>query len=136
ALAVLVFVLAKTGAPEISRDLSQSPWRWPLFIIAGGSAVGAVVALWNRRFALARICAVGEVAAILWSWALAQYPYLVEPDITIYNSAAPISTLRLLLLALVLGALLLFPSLYYLFRIFKGGSLFEGPKQISHRTTA
>lgn len=125
-LAVLVFVLSKTGAPQIHRDLIQSAWRWPLFIVAGGTAVGAVIALLNRRFAIARICAAGEVTAILWGWALAQYPSLVEPDMTIYNSAAPAPTLRLLILALILGALLLFPSLYYLFRVFKLGARLRG----------
>jgi cytochrome bd ubiquinol oxidase subunit II len=52
-------------------------------------------------------------------WAFAQFPYLVEPDITISSAAAPQITLRLLLGALTAGALLLFPSYYYLFRIFK-----------------
>ena len=46
-------------------------------------------------------------------------PHLVEPDITITSAAAPPITLELLLIALVLGAVLLFPSYYYLFRIFK-----------------
>jgi hypothetical protein len=34
--------------------------------------------------------------------------------------------MRLLLVALIAGALLLFPSFYYLFRVFKGGPVF-GP---------
>jgi len=53
-------------------------------------------------------------------WAFAQYPHIVEPDLTIASAAAPRVTLQLLLGALVLGAVLLFPSYYYLFRIFKG----------------
>ncbi|MGH7606826.1 MAG: cytochrome d ubiquinol oxidase subunit II, partial [Gemmatimonadales bacterium] len=48
-----------------------------------------------------------------------QYPYLVPPDLTIAASAAPRVTLELVLAALGLGALVLFPSLYYLFRVFK-----------------
>jgi cytochrome bd-type quinol oxidase subunit 2 len=38
----------------------------------------------------------------------------------IQNAAAPESTLRLLLLALGAGAVILLPSLYYLFQIFRG----------------
>jgi cytochrome bd ubiquinol oxidase subunit II len=53
-------------------------------------------------------------------WALAQFPHLVTPDVTIQNAAASESTLRLLLLALGAGAIVLLPSLFYLFRIFKG----------------
>ena len=43
---------------------------------------------------------------------------LVTPDVTLQNASAPESTLKLLLLAL--GAVVLFPSLFYLFQIFKG----------------
>jgi cytochrome d ubiquinol oxidase subunit II len=41
--------------------------------------------------------------------------------VTIYNSAAPAITLRLVWWALLAGSALLFPSLYYLFRVFKRG---------------
>ena len=61
----------------------------------------------------------------LWVWGLAQYPYLVPPDLTIFNSAAPEITLQYILVALFLGGFFLFPSLFYLFRIFKGDSLFR-----------
>ena len=39
--------------------------------------------------------------------------------------AAPRETLQLVLAVLLLGALGLFPSLYYLYRIFKGDSIFR-----------
>jgi cytochrome d ubiquinol oxidase subunit II len=45
---------------------------------------------------------------------------LVTPDITVETAQAPEATLRLLILALAAGALLLFPSLFFLFRLFKG----------------
>ena len=61
---------------------------------------------------------------ILWGWALAQFPYLVEPSLTIHNAAAPSETLRLLVVVLLLGAMLLFPSLYYLYRVFKRRAVF------------
>jgi len=69
---------------------------------------------------MARFCAAGQVTLILWGWALAQFPYIVEPDITIQSAAAPRETLRLLFVALCAGALVLFPSFYYLFHVFKG----------------
>jgi len=43
---------------------------------------------------------------------------------SIYNSASTRATLRLVLTALIAVALLLLPSFYYLFRVFKGGSVF------------
>jgi cytochrome bd ubiquinol oxidase subunit II len=124
-LALMVFLLSGTGAPRIRAGLSASPWAWPLQIVTGGVAVGAIWALWTRRFYLARALAAAQVALILLGWGAAQYPYLVEPDITIQDAAAPPVTLRLLLIALGAGALVLFPSIYFLFRIFKGPDAFR-----------
>ncbi|MEP6699466.1 MAG: cytochrome d ubiquinol oxidase subunit II, partial [Verrucomicrobiota bacterium] len=80
----------------------------------------AFTSLWFRRFALARVAAIGEVTLILGGWSLAQYPNLITPDVTIFNAAAPPITLRLLIYALVVGAVVLLPSLFFLFRVFKG----------------
>ncbi|MGZ4836241.1 MAG: cytochrome d ubiquinol oxidase subunit II, partial [Terriglobales bacterium] len=82
--------------------------------------LGTVVFLWIRRFPFARACAAAQVVLILWGWALAQYPYLVRPEMTIHNSAAPRATMQALVWALAAGAALLFPSYWYLFHIFKG----------------
>jgi cytochrome d ubiquinol oxidase subunit II len=59
------------------------------------------------------------VTLILLGWALAQRPYLIAPDVTIENAAAPPVTLTLMLWIAAGGALLLVPSLYYLFRVFR-----------------
>lgn len=120
-LAILVLALSQTGAPEIRAGLAHQPWGWGVLFGAAILGLGAVYFLGIRRFSWARFCAAGQVTFILMGWALAQYPYLVEPDLTIWNAAAPPLTLRLLLVALLLGALLLFPSLYYLYRVFKFG---------------
>src|SRR5467141_1470203 len=118
-IALLVFITSKEGAPAMYHGLTQ--WWAPLLI--GTTlcfAIAALTSLWLRRFALARIVAMAEVTLILGGWSLAQYPNLVTPDITIFNAAAPEITLRLLTYALVAGAVVLFPSLFFLFRIFKG----------------
>ena len=62
------------------------------------AAVAAIWALWSRRFRLARVAAAAQVSLILWGWALAQYPYLVPPDLTIRAAAAPRITLVLIAL--------------------------------------
>ncbi len=49
---------------------------------------------------------------------------IVDGNATLTNAAASPATLRLLLIALVAGALLLFPSFYYLYRLFKGPRAF------------
>ena len=57
---------------------------------------------------------------IVTGWAASQYPYLVVPVWTLRSASAPAGVQNLLLAALGGGALLLFPSLYLLFRVFKG----------------
>ena len=118
-LALIVFVLAGTGAPSVRAGISRSSWALALHILTAIFAIGAFVTLWIRRYLVARVFAAGQVTLILLGWAFSQFPYLVEPDISISSAAAPQITLRLLLGALIAGALLLFPSYYYLFRIFK-----------------
>jgi cytochrome d ubiquinol oxidase subunit II len=119
-MALVVFLLSGNGAPMIRHHLSQSWWTWPLQVATAIFAVAAIYGLWKRGFRMARFCAAAQVTLILWGWGVAQYPYLVAPDVTIYNSAAPAITLRLVWWALLAGSVLLFPSFYYLFRVFKG----------------
>jgi cytochrome bd ubiquinol oxidase subunit II len=106
-------------APRIRDTLLFAAWALPLQLLTALAAVTALAALWRRRWRLARVAAPGQVSLILWGWALGQYPAIVPPDLTIAAAAAPAATLRLELGALALGAVVLFPSLGYLFRVFK-----------------
>ena len=118
-LAGIVFLAARQGAPEMFHGLTR--WWAPLLLVATGfCSLGALGALWWRRFTAARLAAAGQVTLILVGWSLAQYPNLVTPDVTVANACAPDATLRLLVLALAAGALVLLPSLFFLFRLFKG----------------
>jgi len=122
---VLLFVAAlitlglSGSAPRIRAGLLSTPGAIPLQLATGIAAVTALAGLWTRRYRLARAAAVVQVSAILWGWALSQYPYLLPPHLSIAEAAAPAITLRLTLGALVVGAGVLIPSLVYLFRIFK-----------------
>ena len=124
ALAVFVaaagtLAAALRGAPLTARGLTAMPWALPLHVATGAAAVAAIGALWARRYGLARLAAGAQVSLIVWGWALALYPYIVPPTLTIAGAAAPEVTLTLVLWAVAGGALALFPSLVYLFRIFK-----------------
>ncbi|MEO5721265.1 MAG: cytochrome d ubiquinol oxidase subunit II [Chthoniobacterales bacterium] len=118
-VAIAAFALSRNGAPEVFAGLTR--W-WAPFLLGATAVFGAAALflLWTRRFALARMAAIGQVTLILGGWSLAQFPKLVTPDVTFANSAAPAITLRLLLIALALGGLFLFPSLFFLYRLFKG----------------
>src|SRR5712691_7540586 len=117
--ALLVLTLSGSGAPRMRAGLIFAPWAVPLHLLTGAAAVTALAGLWRRRYRLARVAAAAQVSLILWGWALSQYPYILPPDLTVADAAAPAVTLRLVLGALALGAVVLLPSLYYLFRVFK-----------------
>jgi cytochrome d ubiquinol oxidase subunit II len=119
AAAVLALGLAGTGAPRLVDGLVRSAWALPYLGMTALTAATALGALWRRRYALARVAAGAQVSLLVWGWALAQYPYLVPPDLTVAGAAAPPITLTLVLIGLALGAVVLIPSLYYLFRVFK-----------------
>ena len=118
-MALVGFILAERGAPLVWHGLSKEWWSIPFQIVTGLISVSALAAVWSRRYRLARLLAMAQISFIIAGWALAQFPFLIEPDLTFANSAAPDSVLQALVRALAAGAVLLFPSLWYLYRIFK-----------------
>ena len=118
AAATLAF--ARSAAPQVAMAVVEA-----LLIQAAtaAAALTAVVALWRRRYRVARVAAATQVSLILWGWLLAQYPYVIPPSLTIRDAAAPAVTLRLLAMGLGAGALILLPSLGYMLRIFKSGKV-------------
>ena len=116
-MAGVVFLLSKQGAPELYDRLTQG---LPLLASVSGLSVVAITALWRRWFSLARAAVIGQVTLILLGWCLGQYPHLITPDVTVNNAHAPETTLRLLVLAVSVGAMILLPSLAFLFHVFKG----------------
>jgi cytochrome d ubiquinol oxidase subunit II len=115
----LVLLLSRVEAPLVMTGLMTSPWAVPLHLATGATAITVLAALWFRRFKLARIGAGLQVSLIFWGWPLAQFPFLIPPSFAVEASAAPHSTLRASLIALAIGGMILIPSLWYLFQIFK-----------------
>ena len=84
------------------------------------------VVLWffiEKRKALeARIISAGQIFLIIVGWFLLHLPnalFTREGPMNFYETAAPAATLRQLVLALLVGSLFIFPSLFYLLKIFK-----------------
>ncbi len=120
ALMILTPTLARAQAERLFSELMGQWWSAPYVALTVIVALLAAWALWSRRFALARLAAPAVVALVLAGWALAQYPYLIPNRWTIDAAAAPPITLELVLGAVMLGSLVLFPSLFYLMKVFKG----------------
>jgi cytochrome d ubiquinol oxidase subunit II len=91
-------------------------------VVAGALALGLVLA---RRYEPARYTAALAVAAILAGWALAQKP-IILPGLTIGQAAAPHDTLVLVVVAVLAGGAILFPSLALLFRLLLRGQFDPG----------
>jgi cytochrome d ubiquinol oxidase subunit II len=117
--ALVAALLARSAAPGFASRFVGSWWTWPLQLATAAVAIVALVALARRCYRLARVAAIAQVALIIVGWGLAQRPFVVAPDLTIAAAQAPRATLALLLPVVVVGMVLLVPSLYWLFRVFK-----------------
>ena len=122
ACALLALLLSDWGAPLIHQGLMRRWWTWPFHAGTAVTAVAALWALWRSWFRAARILAAAQTVAILAGWTASQYPYLVVPDFTIWNAAAPAETRTWLLVFLAAGVPILLPSLIVLFRVFKANA--------------
>ncbi|MDQ1653373.1 MAG: cytochrome bd ubiquinol oxidase subunit [Cryptosporangiaceae bacterium] len=111
-----IAVLA-SGAPRLFDGLTGR--GLPAVAVSAAAGIASIALLVRRRFGYARIAAALAVAAILWGWALAQYPYLLTPSLTIAEAAAARATLTALLGSLLVGAAILVPSLWFLYRLFQ-----------------
>jgi cytochrome d ubiquinol oxidase subunit II len=126
-MAILVFVtaaialaLSHAAAPRVSARVADAPWSIVLHLCTALAAITAIVALWRRRYRVARLAAIVQVSCILWGWAFAQYPFIIPMTLTIRQASAPAVTLTLLLCGLAGGGAILIPSLRYLLRTFHG----------------
>ncbi len=86
----------------------------PALIVSVLAGLLALAFVWGARYEFARYSAAVAVAAIIAGWALAQEPVLL-PGLTIRQAAAPHDTLVCVVVAVLAGAAILFPSLAALF---------------------
>jgi cytochrome bd ubiquinol oxidase subunit II len=125
---------AVVGLSAIALPLVRAEARHLWDGLVGGPAtpilvpgiVAALLSGWwlrQRRYRLARVSSVVQIACLLAGWAIAQSPYIIYPGMTLSQAAAPDSTLLFILWTTPVGMALLVPSLWYLFRVFKGEHL-------------
>jgi len=120
AAALLAAALSAREAPLVFAGLTRRGFSLPLHLATAVAALTAFAALLRGRVRLARAAAALQTALIVVGWGASQHPYLVVPDLTLAAAAAPDATIVPVLWALAAGALVLFPALYVLFRVFKG----------------
>jgi cytochrome bd ubiquinol oxidase subunit II len=125
ALAAAGLVLVRAEAPVLWEGMRDAGLLFAAVSAIAG--LGSLFFVWSRRYRFARAGAVVAVASVLFGWGVAQWPYLIVPDVTVTDAAAPDATLRVVIIGFALGGAVLAPSLYLLFRIFKSEPSTEPP---------
>jgi cytochrome bd ubiquinol oxidase subunit II len=123
-LAVIGLIVLHSDAPRLYHGLTQGDGL-PALIVSVLAGLGTGALVWRGRFEAARLTSALAVAAVIAGWALAQQP-IILPGLTIREAAAPHDTLVAVIVAVLAGGAILFPSLALLFRLVLGGRLGYG----------
>jgi len=91
----------------------------PLVIVTMLVGVATAAALWFRRYGWARVLVVALTALVLLSWGVSQYPDIIPPDVTAANASSPLETQQFLLVGIIIALIIVVPSLWYLFYVFR-----------------
>jgi cytochrome bd ubiquinol oxidase subunit II len=118
-LGVAAIPITRLDAPHMWEGLAPGKPASALMIVAAAFLVASVVLLFLRRYWFARAAAILQVVSVFCAWAVAQYPYLLVPDITIQDAASPRSVLVAMSILIIAYVVVLGPALYLLFRLFK-----------------
>lgn len=118
----LVFLTSWLEKVELFTNFITNPVALLMMV----AATALFFVLWyfvkrNQSY-LVRIVAAGQVCLILFGWYVVTAPTALmttKGPMTFYEAAAPSATLLQLNLALLVGSLLIFPSLFYLLKVFK-----------------
>jgi cytochrome bd ubiquinol oxidase subunit II len=116
-LAAIGLALVRSEAPVLWEGMREAGLLFAVTSAIAGA--GSLICVWSRRYRMARAGAVIAVASVLFGWGVAQWPYLIVPDVTVTDAAAPDATLRVVVIGFAIGGAVLAPSLFLLFRIFK-----------------
>lgn len=118
----IALLLGRSTPLRVTDNLFTQPWAVPFQVFTAIAALTTIGALVWRQYRLARAAAVVQVSALVWGWGAAQFPALIPGVHTIESAAAPYITLKLVTIGLAGGAVVLLPSLWYLFKVFKSDS--------------
>ena len=129
AVAIAGLVVLHSDADRIFRRLTQGA-ALPALVVSVIAGVATLALVWLRRYEPARYTAALAVAATIAGWAVAQNPVFLH-GLTVRQATAPHDALVAVVVAILVGAVLLFPSLALLFRLTLGGELRPGERSSS-----
>jgi cytochrome d ubiquinol oxidase subunit II len=117
AVALGGIAVLRADAPVLFEGLTGR--ALPVVVLSAIGGVGSLAALATRHFVVARVAAAAAVTAVVWGWALAQYPQMLVGGIDIETAASGDATLTAMLVSLAVGGVLVAPSLIALFVVFQ-----------------
>ena len=87
----------------------------PLVILSGVCGIAVLALLRRGAQRGARVLAVGAVAAVVWAWGVAQFPYLLPQSLTIEEGASASETLNEVLIVFGVAVVFVLPALGLLY---------------------
>jgi cytochrome d ubiquinol oxidase subunit II len=114
-VAVAGVVVMRSDARQLYHGLVHGQGRGAL-IVSAVAGTGTLALVGARRFEAARYSAALAVAAVVAGWALGQWPTLL-PGLSVQQAAASHDTLVAIVVAVLAGGAIVFPSLALLFRL-------------------
>jgi cytochrome d ubiquinol oxidase subunit II len=116
ALALGGIAVLRADAPALFHGLTHR--ALPLVVGSAAAGIASLVLLVLRRYLLVRLASALAVTAIVWGWAVAQYPHLLPPDTDYRTVQADRPVLVATLVVTAIGAAILLPSLAWLLVLF------------------
>jgi cytochrome bd ubiquinol oxidase subunit II len=125
-LALASLAAMRSDAPRLYDGLTGGDGLVAV-LVSALAGVAAIAMLVRRRYERARVAAGVAVAAVVAGWALAQRPDLL-PGLTVSDAAAGRSVLWAIVISAAIGAVILIPSLGYLYALVLRGRFDEAPE--------
>jgi cytochrome d ubiquinol oxidase subunit II len=127
AAAVAGLIVLHFDAERLFHRLTEGAGL-PALVVSVAAGIGTLALLWRRRYEPARYSAALAVAAVVVGWAVAQYPVFLR-GLTVREAAAGHDVLVAVVVSVLAGGVILFPSLALLFRLTLRGDLYPGGEQ-------
>jgi cytochrome d ubiquinol oxidase subunit II len=120
AAAVVAGVVAFVGIWVLRADATYifhglTSRALPLVLISAVCGVGSLWLIARGLPGYARILSIGAVASVVVGWGVAQWPYILPTSLKVSAAAAPDPTLWTILVVFVVAAILILPSLGWLY---------------------
>ncbi len=114
-----LLLMANAEVPHLALGLMNTYGGVVIQLAVLVTAILALQAVWVREYGRARGFAAAQVALVVIGLGVAQYPYVVPPDLTFADALAPRSVVEAMLIALAIGVPILLVALAWLYRVFK-----------------